>query len=133
MSSIIALTEDPRTASDPLAARSFKVFEKLTVSNLAGLFDSELWQGVLRASQHNTALWHAATAVGSAHEAYLHRKFDMDTINEDRALKQYNKAIRSLTRPNSGGEQATPNVIIAASILFMAFEVRILNHLAEKF
>jgi hypothetical protein len=123
MQSIITLSADPRTASDPHAGRGFQVFEKLTTNNLAGLFESDLWQEVLRASQHNDALWYAATALGFAHEAFLRRRFDMETLEEDRALKQYNKAIRALTKTSAAGEAAPPEVIMTASILFMAFEV----------
>jgi hypothetical protein len=130
MSCIIALSGDPRT-SDPLAARSFKIFEKLTTIHLAGLFDSELWQEILRASHHNDALWHAATALGFAHEAYLHRRFDGKTLDENRALKQYNKAMRCFMRPHIG-EQEGHQVVMTASILFMAFEVCVKFHVIKK-
>lgn len=123
MASIFSLSSDPRTASDPHARRSFKVFEKLTANNRAGLFESDLWQEVLRASHHNDVIWYAVTALGSAHEAYLYHKFDMQILEEDRALKQYNKAIRTLTKSDALGEQPSPDVVMAASILFMAFEV----------
>ena len=123
VSSMAIMSADPRTTSDPLAARSFKIFEKLTADNLAGLFDTALWQDILRASHHSDALWHAATALGSAHEAYLHKRFNMDTAEEDRALKQYNKAIRCLTRSEDTGHQPGSDVLMAASIIFMAFEV----------
>jgi hypothetical protein len=123
MQTIITLSADPRTASDPHARRGFQVFEKLTTHNLAGLFESDLWQEVLRASQHNDALWQAATALGTAHEAFLQRRFDMETLEEDRALKQYNKAIRSLTKASSSGQPTPPEVMMVASILFMTFEV----------
>ena len=117
--------QDPRATSDPLAARSFRIFEKLTADNLAGLFDTALWQDVLRASQQNDALWHAATALGAAHEAYLRGGVGLETLEEDRALKQYNKAIRCLMRRDGMGEQTSSDVMMAASIIFMAFEVRL--------
>lgn len=121
IASIITPCSGSRTGSDPHAQRSFKVFERLAASNLAGLFERDLWQEVLRASQHSNTIWYAATAIGFAHKAYLQRSFDLQTIDEDRALKQYNKAIRSLTRPDVFEEE--PEIIMAASILFMAFEV----------
>lgn len=132
MASLVSLSNDPRTASDPHAGRGFAVFEKLTTGTLAGLFETSLWQEVLRASQHNDTIWHAATALGSAHESYLHRKFDMQTLEEDRAMKHYNKAIRLLTKTNALGKNPSPDIIMASSILFMAFEVSLSSNTGQS-
>jgi hypothetical protein len=123
MANLLTLSSDPRATTNHHAGRSFKFFERLTAGYLGGLFESTLWQEVLRASHHNDAMWYAATALGSAHEAYLHRRFDMQSSEEDWAMQQYNRAIRSLTKPDALGEQPPHDVIMAASILFMAFEV----------
>jgi hypothetical protein len=125
MATILKMSSDPRTASNHHAGRSFKFFEIMTAGYLGGLFDHSLWQEVLRASQHNDAMWHATTALGSAHEAYLHRKFDMQSSEEDWAIQQYNRAMRSLRKSDAHSEQPPLNVIMAASILFMVFEVGI--------
>jgi hypothetical protein len=124
MTSMLMISSDPRTSTDQHAGRSFKFFEKMTSGYLSGLFESNLWKEVLRASHHNDAIWHAVTALGSAHEAYLHRKFDMSSCEEDWAIQQYNRAIRRLTLPDALGERPPLDVIMAVSILFMAFEVR---------
>ncbi|KIW08657.1 hypothetical protein, variant [Verruconis gallopava] len=122
MASMLVLS-DPRASSDPFVGRSFKVFEQLTAHSLSGILEMTLWHDVLRAAQHSDALFHAATALGSAHEAYLHRQFNMETPEEDRALQQYNKAIRMLTKRDAQDAELTPDVVITSSIMFMTIEM----------
>jgi hypothetical protein len=124
--SIIKPSTNPRVSSNDHATQSFKFFEKVTVGKLVEAFGTDLWtDAVPRAALHSPAIWHAAIALGSAHEAHLMKNIgnDLHVSKVDWTFEQYNRAIRSLTRPTAQGERPPLDVMIVASILFMGFEV----------
>ena len=124
--SIIRPSSNPRTASNDYAGQSFRFFQTHTVGYLSGLFKSELWDEViLRAAHHNDAIWHATIALGSAHKSIESPNGGLVPSRDDWALQQYNLAMRSLTQPNGSKGQPSVDVMIAASVLFMCFEVSI--------
>lgn len=115
---------NPRISHNDHASRSFQFFQTKTASYLKGVFESELWdQFILRAAQNNEAIWYAAIALGSAHEAVILKRLGVDTIQEYWTLQQYSRAMRCLTRSGAHGEQPSIDVMITASIMFMIFEV----------
>ncbi|KAH8703643.1 hypothetical protein BGW36DRAFT_288499 [Talaromyces proteolyticus] len=83
----------------------FDFFRLVTTSNLANSFDFGFWSyNILQASHQYPALFHATTAFGSIHRAFL-----SDTTpatvprkhtekNVEFALRQFNKSIRSLSK-----------------------------------
>lgn len=127
LGSIIKPSANPRVASNDHALYTFDFFHKQSISKLSEVFGKELWtEAVPRAALHDPAMWHATIAVGSAHEAHWLKAFGGQDMLPSKAawtLGQYNRAIRALTQPGNDGKRAPPEVVIAASIMFMAVEV----------
>jgi hypothetical protein len=125
LGSMIKPSSNPRVASNDHASQSYIFFEKMTIGKLAEVFGKELWtESLPRAARYCPAISQATIALGSAHEAHLMKNIgnDLHASKTNWTFEQYNRAIRKLTHPTSG-ERPPLDVMIATSIMFMAFEV----------
>ena len=117
---------NPRVASNDHAMHSFRFFERHTVPILCEVLGKDLWAETLpRAAMHSPIIWHAAVALGSAHEAHnlAHRSAGATQAKVDWTFEQYNRAIRILTAGEGQGKRTRPDIAICASIMFMVLEV----------
>ena len=110
---------------DDRADASFLFFKQHTIDYLAGLLDYQWGPLILRAIEHSDALYHAALAMGSVHKTVLsQQKLEIDLDGDHFALKEYTRALRSLS-PTSKMASSTPvEIVLTACLLFLGFEVR---------
>src|SRR4051794_36748983 len=94
--------------ADAQERRSLEYFRTTTVPELARSFNSELWSRyILQTAQHEPAIRHAITALGSLHE-HFERAEDVHAANSDFGLQQYGKAIECVVKgPTSIAGQPT--------------------------
>jgi hypothetical protein len=115
--------------------KCFEFFRSYTIIHLSG-FDPSLWnQLILQMSHHESAVRHAAIAVGSLHQSFIHDSSSVprsknnphpDTL----AVQHYAKALGLLVQPiRDRGKQAA-DVALVACVLFICFEVRISENLS---
>ncbi|PYI03917.1 hypothetical protein BO78DRAFT_471685 [Aspergillus sclerotiicarbonarius CBS 121057] len=109
--------------------RCFTYFQTHSVPRMVGFFDSELWQRlVLQMSQAETAVCHAAVALGALHEDSEARgmplqKVDLDRNNHHRfALEQYSKAIAALQRRLQSNDPQARLAVLMCCVTFIFFE-----------
>jgi hypothetical protein len=122
--SLIQLTGNLKLAADGNAGICLQFFRTHTVTYLSSIFKSEFWdQIILRAAHHNNAILHAAIAVGSAHKNLVTRANRSVSTDDEWAVQQYNKAIRSLTTTKETAAPQSLDVILAVCVLFTCFEV----------
>ena len=78
-----------------------------------------------RAAMHCPLIWHAAVALGSAHESQVLRTRGPGNPQAklDWTLEQYGRAIRCFMAGDGPGKKASTEVAIIASIMFTVFEV----------
>lgn len=112
----------------------FKFFSSYTITHLSG-FDPSLWnQLILQVSHHESAVRHAAIALGSLHQSFIHDNVSVIRSNNNThtavfATQQYAKALGLLVQPiRDRGKQAA-DVALIACLLFACFEVR----MSERF
>ncbi|KIW04450.1 hypothetical protein, variant [Verruconis gallopava] len=123
---MIKPSANPRIASNKHAIHSFHFFEKESTKKLAEVWGRELWlKAIPRAAMYSPAMWHAAIAVGSAHEAHWQKNLGAGVHQSkiEWTFGQYNRAIRALTHPDENGNPPSLDIMISASIMFMAFEM----------
>lgn len=109
--------------ASPQAKRSFSFFVQRTCRQLAGFFGSYFWETlVLQAAHHESAVQHAAVAIGALHEL-VEQQSAMTNANRTFALEQYNLAIKSLLVPLCQNGERGVDVCLMACILFACFEV----------
>jgi len=108
--------------ADAQEQRSLEYFRSRTVPELAGSFNSEFWSRfILQTAQHEPAIRHAITALGSLHEHFESAE-DARAANSDFGLQQYSKAIQCVVKgPTPFAGQPT-DVALISCILFTAFE-----------
>ncbi len=105
----------------PQSKQSFAFFVQRTSPQLAGFFGSDFWERlILQAAYHESAVRHAAVAVGSVHQLSEHHMTD---ASRTFALEQYNLAIRHLIGPSSQNGERGVDVCLISCILFICFEV----------
>jgi hypothetical protein len=109
---------------DGKAEACFAFFQHRTVDYLAGLLDQQWKPIVLRAAEQNNAIYHAVLAMGSMHKTVMSGQLLSTNLDEDMyAIKQYTCSLRMLAAGSDSGYVATVDVILAACILFIGFEV----------
>jgi hypothetical protein len=112
----------PRSNVDEV--RSFRYFLEVTAPLLAGVFEVDFWlHNVPQACHADSAIWHAAVALGAVHEMYLWPRSPLDHIasggKPDKtafALQQFNQSIRTLTLESSRSRDRYRAV--TASVIF---------------
>lgn len=108
------------TEHDGKAEAALAFFQGKTADYLAGLLDRHWKNYVLRAAEQNDAIYHAVLAIGSMHKSIMTKNPpSIDGGSEVYAVKQYTRSLRLL----ASGESATIDVMLAACILFVGFEV----------
>ena len=125
LGSMIKPSLNPRVASNDHAMQSFRFFELRTIPILSEVFGKDLWtESLPRAAMHSPIIWHAAVALGSAHEAHYLQNHGSSLCQAkvDWTSEQYNRAIR-LLMTDCQSKQASTDIVIVTSILFMVFEV----------
>lgn len=113
---------------DDAERQHFHFFQSVTTSDLAGFFDFGFWScGTLQVSHLYPALWHAITAVACVHRCFISRSAPLSSSQDGEnpqllefALKQFNKAIKSLSLLMSGRDlgQLDKLVVLTTCILF---------------
>jgi hypothetical protein len=112
---------------DEMENQHFDFFRSVTTTNLASFLDAGFWSNnVLQASHHYPALFYATTAFGSIHRSFLSdgtpATVPREDINKNAqfSLRQFNKAIRSLSQLLSQNEYSVldQQVILTTCILF---------------
>lgn len=108
--------------TDAREQRSLDYFRTRTVPELAHSFNSELWSRfILQTAQHEPAIRHAITAVGSLHE-HFESADDAHVTNSDFGFQQYIKAIQCVVKGPAPFAAQSANVALISCILFTAFE-----------
>lgn len=109
--------------------RSFAFFREHTSHQISNTFDADFWRYlVLQASHHESAIRHAACALGAMHE-WFERSSPRDgrLVTEegtgDFALHQYSKAINCLLEPVKNNRRQAADVALMTCIMFICFEV----------
>jgi hypothetical protein len=125
--SSISSSPDRRPSSagyDDRAEACFAFFQHRTVDYLTGLLDQQWKPVVLRAAEQNDAIYHAVLAIGSMHKTIISRQLLSTDLDDDKyAVKQYTRSLRMLASGPDSDHVATVDVILAACILFIGFEV----------
>lgn len=115
-----------------LEIRAFRYFQHETVPQICGFYKDQFWfHSVLQACHHNSAIRHAAIALGSLHEqsATVSPPFPNgvgELVTGSFALQQYNKAIQALLKPMPGSirkPQQKVDVALITCVLFACFDV----------
>jgi hypothetical protein len=107
---------------DAQEQRSLEYFRTRTVPELAGSFNSELWSRfILQTAQHEPAIRHAITALGSLHEHFESAE-DVHAANSDFGLQQYGKAIQCVVKAPTPFDGQSTDVALISCVLFTAFE-----------
>lgn len=134
-SAVIPQTSIERRRILPLAdaayleRRSFDFFSSRTVRDLAGLFDSDLWEfSILQLSQSEKALRHATIALSSLQEA--EETYGMP-ISRDRAgdvrhrfaARHYNLAIHYLSDGIAAGAENSRLTTLITCLVFIHIEL----------
>ncbi|CEJ91508.1 hypothetical protein VHEMI07212 [[Torrubiella] hemipterigena] len=99
---LVMLLPQPSAAVAPLQKQpesadleTFHVFKEYALSHCSDLFDEEFWRVfMLQAAQRYPAVWHAAMAIGSAHNQQLLQTSTNKT--NYKALSHYSKALQYL-------------------------------------
>jgi hypothetical protein len=79
---------------------------------------------VLRAAEQNDAIYHAALAIGSMHRTIMSKQLLSTDLDDDMyAVKQYTRSLRMLASKADSEHFATVDIVLAACILFIGFEV----------
>jgi hypothetical protein len=92
------------------------------VPELARSFNSEFWSKfILQTAQHEPAVRHAITALGSLHE-HFESADDAHAANSDFGFQQYIKAIRCIVKGPAPFTDQSTDVALISCILFTAFE-----------
>lgn len=104
---------------DGKAEASFTFFQRRTADYLAGLFDRQWKELVLRAAEQNDAIYHAVLAIGSMHKSFMSRQWLNIEEEDTYAVKQYSRSLRTLASKRS----ATVDTVLAACIIYIGFEV----------
>jgi hypothetical protein len=108
--------------ADTREHRSLEYFRTRTVPELAGSFNSELWSRfILQTAQHEPAIRHAITALGSLHEHFESAE-DVQATNSDFALQQYGKAMQCVVKAPAPFAGLSTDVALISCLLFTAFE-----------
>ena len=120
LSAISGPSFDPNAS--PQSNHAFAFFIQKTSPQLAGFFGSNFWERlILQAAYHESAIRHAAIAIGSLHEQ-LYQTEALDGSNPF-ALEHYNLAIRSLLGPLAQNKKRGIDVCLISCMLFTCFEV----------
>jgi hypothetical protein len=99
--------------------RSFDFFQKRTSSQLAGLFQDELWAtSVVQIACFEPGIRHAVFALASFHEHFMD---PAGSVDQAFALSQYNLAIKALLNPVH--KQTSPFVHLFSCVIFICIEV----------
>lgn len=105
----------------------FEFFRSCTITHLS-TFDPSLWnQLVLQVSHRESAVRHAAIALGALHQSFLQDKSSVirstnNPHSDTFAMQQYTKALGLLVQPiRDRGKQAA-DVALMACVLFVCFE-----------
>jgi hypothetical protein len=102
--------------------RSLEYFRTRTAPELAASFNSELWSRfILQTAQHEPAIRHAITALGSLHEHFESAE-DAHAANSDFGLQQYGKAMQCVVKGPAPFAGQSTDVALISCILFTAFE-----------
>ena len=79
---------------------------------------------MLRAAEQNDAIYYAVLAIGSIHKTILSRQSLSTDLDDDKyAVEQYTRSLRVLAAGSESDHIATVDVMLAACILFIGFEV----------
>jgi hypothetical protein len=129
LSSISASPSPERRTSagryDDKAEASFAFFQLRTVDYLSGLLGREWKPLVLRAADQNDAIYHAALSIGSIHKTVLQKQKLCIHLDEDEyAVQQYTRSLRRLLSGQEAHGSTSVDIILAACILYIGFEVR---------
>jgi hypothetical protein len=117
---------------DDKAEACFAFFQHRTVDYLTGLLDQQWKPVVLRAAEQNDAIYHAVLAIGSMHKTTMSRQSLSTDLNDDEyAVRQYTRSLRMLASRSESDPVAKIDVILAACILFVGFEVGEATQLAN--
>jgi hypothetical protein len=105
--------------------RAFEFFRNYTGPEFFGYFTDEFWnRHVLQASFSHPALRHAVVAIGALHESYKRALQQGTTVidsPDNFALRQYIKALSSLSKSFSSGGQQT-DIALMSCIVFSCFD-----------
>jgi hypothetical protein len=99
----------------------------ISAPELSGFLDTKFWQQLLPQATHwDEGIKHAVAAIGASHEYALRRQASRLNSETDGllpfALRQCNKAINNLLRPNKKMSQSDLLRALTASVLFASFE-----------
>ena len=112
-----------------LELRGFEFFCNKTARELPGFFNSRFWESlVLQLSHSETAVLHAAIALGSLHESeekngMLVSRERLIDPRHSVALRQYNVAIAGLRNRMATSEREQKVIALAACLLFIHIEL----------
>lgn len=112
---------------DDIEKRSLLFFRTRTAAIFAGYCDSGFWDRVvLQVSNTEPAVRHAVIALGSLHE-YLDSQnkvieYDLKNKSLNFSLRQYTKAIASLSQSLSAGTRLPVEVVLICCALFISIE-----------
>ena len=106
---------------------SLHFFVVISAPELSGFLDTKFWQQLLpQATHRDEGIKHAVAAIGASHEYALRRQASRHNSETDGlvpfALRQCNKAINNLLRPNKKMSQGDLLRALTASVLFASFE-----------
>lgn len=117
------------TQYDDKAEACFSFFQRRTVDYLTGLLGQPWKPLVLRAAEQSDAIYHAVLAIGSMHKTIISRQSLSTGLNDDNyAVGQYTRALRILASPPDSSQAFTTDVVLAACLLFIGFEVNAFHH-----
>ena len=126
-SSLIILSLNKSWSDSLREQESLHFYCVITVKELSGFLNTQFWQRLLPQATHSdTAIKHAVAASGASHEYALRRQASRNSAETNGllpfSLRQCNKAIHSLLRPNTRLKQGDLMRALTASVLFASFE-----------